>query len=194
MVDKERLETFLAERPNVIIAGTRSDGRRHVTPNWFLWDGERFYVSTTRSRAKYSIFQRDPRAQLLFDDAVDFRAVLVDAGRDPGERRRRALALSPDPREVPSQGSARRRAREGPYCGGPRPSRPDSEQASRHLDVVGPGLNEGRTTGESHRRDASRRPAGRAPDRANLGWQPEPLPASAKRSFLALLRDVYEDS
>lgn len=79
MVDKERLETFLAERPNVIIAGTRSDGRPHVTPNWFLWDGERFYVSTTRSRAKYSIFRHEPRAQLLFDDAVDFRAVLVEA-------------------------------------------------------------------------------------------------------------------
>jgi len=27
-------------------------------------------VSTTRSRAKYAIFQRDPRAQLLVDDST----------------------------------------------------------------------------------------------------------------------------
>jgi hypothetical protein len=36
-------------------------------------------VSTTRSRVKYAIFQRDPRAQLLVDDSTGFRAVLVPA-------------------------------------------------------------------------------------------------------------------
>ena len=36
------------------------------------------YVSTTRGRVKYAIF-RDPRAQLLIDDATGFRAVLVPA-------------------------------------------------------------------------------------------------------------------
>ena len=37
------------------MAGIRRDGRPQLTPNWFYWDGERFYVSTTRSRAKYAI-------------------------------------------------------------------------------------------------------------------------------------------
>ncbi|HJY60314.1 MAG TPA: pyridoxamine 5'-phosphate oxidase family protein, partial [Streptosporangiaceae bacterium] len=55
------------------------DGRPHLSPNWFYWDGERFYVSTTRGRVKYAIFRRDPRAQLLIDDPTGFRAVLVPA-------------------------------------------------------------------------------------------------------------------
>jgi PPOX class probable F420-dependent enzyme len=71
------LDAFLAGHRNVILAGTRADGRPHVTPAWFYWDGTHFYVSTTRDRAKYAIFRRDPRAQLVFDDPAGPRAVLV---------------------------------------------------------------------------------------------------------------------
>jgi PPOX class probable F420-dependent enzyme len=74
-----RIEAFLAEPRNLVVAGIRRDGRPHLSPNWFYWDGQRFYVSTTRGRVKYAIFRRDPRAQLLVDDASGFRAVLVPA-------------------------------------------------------------------------------------------------------------------
>jgi PPOX class probable F420-dependent enzyme len=73
----DKLEAFLAEPRNIVIAGVRRDGTPHLTPNWFYWDGQRFYVSTTRNRAKYAIFKRDPRAQLLVDDSTGFRAVMV---------------------------------------------------------------------------------------------------------------------
>jgi len=79
MASVDKIGAFLAEPRNVIVAGTRSDGRPHVTPNWFVWDGERFYVSTTRGRTKYAIFRRDPRAQLLVDDSTGLRALLVPA-------------------------------------------------------------------------------------------------------------------
>jgi len=79
MVSTEKIEAFLAERRNVVIAGIRRDGRPHLSPNWFYWDGRRFYVSTTQDRVKYAIFRRDPRAQLLIDDPTGFRAVLVPA-------------------------------------------------------------------------------------------------------------------
>ena len=68
---------FLAEPRNVVLAGTRSDGRPHATPNWFHFDGELFYVSTTRDRVKYRIFTRDPRAQLLVDDPTRFRYLMI---------------------------------------------------------------------------------------------------------------------
>ena len=68
---------FLAEPRNVILAGTRADGRPHATPNWFHFDGELFYVSTTRDRVKYRIFTRDPRAQLLVDDPTAFRYLMI---------------------------------------------------------------------------------------------------------------------
>lgn len=71
------IDAFLAEPRNVMVAGIRRDGTPQLSPNWFSWDGERFYISTTRSRAKYAIFRRDPRVQLAIDDSTGFRAVLV---------------------------------------------------------------------------------------------------------------------
>jgi PPOX class probable F420-dependent enzyme len=79
------LETFLAEPRNVIVAGIRKDGRPHLSPNWFFWDGERFYVSTTRKRAKYRIFRRDPRAELIVDDPTGFRYVEIPTAAEVRE-------------------------------------------------------------------------------------------------------------
>jgi PPOX class probable F420-dependent enzyme len=73
MTSLPALEAFLAEPRNVVVAGIRKDGRPHLSPNWFLWDGERFYVSTTRPRVKYKIFSRDPRVELVVDDATGHR-------------------------------------------------------------------------------------------------------------------------
>jgi PPOX class probable F420-dependent enzyme len=77
MASVERIQAFLRERRTVIIAGVRKDGRPHLSPNWFFWDGERFYVSTTRARVKYAIFRRDPRTQLLIDGSTVRRAVFI---------------------------------------------------------------------------------------------------------------------
>ena len=79
MASTDKIEAFLAEPRNVVVAGIGRDGRPHLSPNWFYWDGQRFFVSTTRGQVKYSIFRRDPRAQLLIDDSTGFRAVLVPA-------------------------------------------------------------------------------------------------------------------
>ena len=78
MADLAALEAFLAEPRNVMVAAIRKDGRPQMTPNWFLWEGGRFLISTTRDRAKYRMFTRDPRVQLAIDDATGFRSVLVD--------------------------------------------------------------------------------------------------------------------
>jgi PPOX class probable F420-dependent enzyme len=79
MASTDKIDAFLAEPRNVVVAGIRRDGRPHLSPNWYYWDGERFFVSITRGRVKYAIFRRDPRAQLLVDDSTGFRAVLVPA-------------------------------------------------------------------------------------------------------------------
>src|ERR1700678_1969055 len=77
MSSPEAIEAFLAEPRNVIVAGIRKDGRPHLSPNWFYFDGEHFYVSTTRARVKYAIFRRDPRVQLAIDDSTAHRTLLV---------------------------------------------------------------------------------------------------------------------
>ena len=77
MASKDKVEAFLAARRNVVVAGVRKNGRPQLTPNWFTWDGERFYISTTRQRAKFKIFTRDPRIELLIDDPTGSRCALV---------------------------------------------------------------------------------------------------------------------
>jgi PPOX class probable F420-dependent enzyme len=72
------VEGFLAEARNVVVACTRSDGRPSLTPNWFTWDGEHFYVSTMARRAKAVLLRKQPRAQLLVDDSTGHRSVRVD--------------------------------------------------------------------------------------------------------------------
>jgi PPOX class probable F420-dependent enzyme len=77
MASTEKIEEFLAEPRTAIVVGTRRDGRPHATPNWFYWDGKQFFVSTTRTRAKYRIFTRDPRVELVIDESTGFRCVIV---------------------------------------------------------------------------------------------------------------------
>ena len=71
------LSEFLAEPRNVIVAGVLRDGRPHLSPNWFFWDGERFFIRTTRDRVKFGIFSRDPRVELIIDDATGHRYARV---------------------------------------------------------------------------------------------------------------------
>ena len=77
MATNEAIEAFLAEPRNAIVIGIRRDGTPQATPNWFNWDGQHFSISTTRKRAKYPIFKRDPRVTLLIDDADTRRYVAV---------------------------------------------------------------------------------------------------------------------
>src|SRR3712207_181666 len=88
---RAQLEQFLAESRNIMVAAIRPDGRPQVTPNWFHWDGERFYISTTKTRQKYKNFRRDPRVQLVLDEPTGFRTVLIDGTTEIWEDHERGL-------------------------------------------------------------------------------------------------------
>lgn len=77
MAVSEKVAEFLGGRRNAIVAGIGRGGVPQLSPNWYSFDGERFYVSTTRSRAKYAIFRRDPRGVLLVDDSTGLSYVRV---------------------------------------------------------------------------------------------------------------------
>jgi PPOX class probable F420-dependent enzyme len=47
---------------------TRADGRPHVTPIWFLLDGDDVVFTTHESGVKAKALRRDPRATLCVDD------------------------------------------------------------------------------------------------------------------------------
>ena len=86
MTDKiAAMDTFLGEPRNAIVAGVRKDGRPSMTPNWFLWQEGRFYISTTKTRAKYRLFSNDARVQLVIDDSTGFRYVVVNGTVEIGD-------------------------------------------------------------------------------------------------------------
>ncbi len=71
------LTDFLLEPRHIVVAGVKRDGRPHLSINLYFWDGDRFFISTTRDRVKYRIFSRDPRIELIIDDADGHRYVRV---------------------------------------------------------------------------------------------------------------------
>jgi PPOX class probable F420-dependent enzyme len=50
------------------LATVRSDGRAHVTPIWFVVDGDDLVFTTAAASVKGRNLQRDPRATIAVDD------------------------------------------------------------------------------------------------------------------------------
>ena len=55
---------------NAIVATNRANAGPQLSPNWYLWDGERFLISTADGTAKVKNLRRDPRMSLCIDDAL----------------------------------------------------------------------------------------------------------------------------
>ena len=148
MTSRTAVEAFLAEPRNVIVAGIRKDGRPHVSPNWFFWDGERFYVSTTRPRVKYKIFSRDPRVELVVDDATGHRYVALSGTVEILEDVKPNLHLLPrHPREARPRDPARRHPGRRPDRRRPGPAGHYPDRAPVRLDRRRPRLTRRRRPG-----------------------------------------------
>jgi PPOX class probable F420-dependent enzyme len=77
-LSQEDIARFLVERRNVVLGTIRKDGSPQLNPMWFYWNGEVFYISTTKTRFKYTHLQRDPRVTLCIDDATGYKTVIVE--------------------------------------------------------------------------------------------------------------------
>ena len=60
-------DAFLRTMPHAIVATIQPDGMPQLTPNWYWWDGERFWISTTDDTIKVRNLRRDPRITLCID-------------------------------------------------------------------------------------------------------------------------------
>ncbi len=76
----EKIKAFLDGKRNAIMATIRRDGSPQLTPVIYRWDGEQFWVSTTKDRAKYKNILRDPRISLCIDDA-DTSTTVIASGK-----------------------------------------------------------------------------------------------------------------
>jgi PPOX class probable F420-dependent enzyme len=80
------------------LAVTRADGRPHVTPVWFVLDGDDVILNTGSASIKGKALRRDPRVCLSVDDQVPpYSFVVIDGiaeiSEEPGELRRWATAI-----------------------------------------------------------------------------------------------------
>jgi PPOX class probable F420-dependent enzyme len=79
-------------------AVTRADGSPHVTPIWFVLDGDDLVFTTFHESVKGRALARDPRLSVCVDDQVPpFSFVVlqgtVELSEDPGELRRWATVI-----------------------------------------------------------------------------------------------------
>jgi PPOX class probable F420-dependent enzyme len=60
-------EEFLRTEANAVVATIQPDGQPQLTPNWYLWDGKAFWISTLDWTVKVRNARRDPRVTLCID-------------------------------------------------------------------------------------------------------------------------------
>lgn len=68
MTDAERRAFLLEGTRTAKLATVRADGRPHVTPVWFVLDGETIVLTTGAGYVKGKNLRRDPRVSLCVDD------------------------------------------------------------------------------------------------------------------------------
>lgn len=63
------------------LATTRGDGRPHLAPVWFLWDGSSFLIFSYPNTQKVRNLRRNPVIMLALDTADDGNDVVMIEGR-----------------------------------------------------------------------------------------------------------------
>jgi PPOX class probable F420-dependent enzyme len=72
-------QEFLARGRNAIVATRRLTEGPQLSPNWYLWDGTRFLISTSDGTAKVANIRRDPHMSICIDDAASNGELYVTA-------------------------------------------------------------------------------------------------------------------
>jgi hypothetical protein len=66
------VDEFLAIERTCRVATTGRDGRPHVVPLWFVWDGESLWLSSLVRSQRWTDLMRDPRVAVIVDAGVEY--------------------------------------------------------------------------------------------------------------------------
>jgi PPOX class probable F420-dependent enzyme len=76
----DRIDGLLRSEASVWLSTVAPDGRPHLVPIWFSWDGERLFVASKPEARKVRNLQQNPRLMLaLGEPDEDFDVGLVEA-------------------------------------------------------------------------------------------------------------------
>jgi nitroimidazol reductase NimA-like FMN-containing flavoprotein (pyridoxamine 5'-phosphate oxidase superfamily) len=64
---KEEIDEFLKSPRLMRLAVIDSKGEANVTPVWYLWEDDRFYITSQTDKKKYIDVQRNPRVGFSID-------------------------------------------------------------------------------------------------------------------------------
>ena len=94
----EAFHELLRSRAVAFVSTIGRSGEPHVTPLWFLWDGERVRISLVEGRQKLRNLRRDPRIAVAIADParptfyLELRGTVSELVPDPGLELERAIA------------------------------------------------------------------------------------------------------
>jgi len=66
------VDEFLATERTCRVATASKDGRPHVAPLWFVWDGQSLWLSSVVRSQRWTDLMRDPRVAVVVDAGVQY--------------------------------------------------------------------------------------------------------------------------
>jgi len=91
-MNKEGMDAFLGEKQLARLATVSRDGRPHVVPVWFGWDGETLWISSYSDTRKVQHLRKTPYCSVVIDETderdhtrsviMEGKAELVTGPRD----------------------------------------------------------------------------------------------------------------
>ena len=75
-----RIDARLRTEPIIWLATTRPDGRPHLVPVWFWWDGAHVLIFSEPDKQKVRNLRHSPHAMLALDSADQGEDIVMIAG------------------------------------------------------------------------------------------------------------------
>ena len=66
------VDEFLAAERTCRVATSGKDGRPHVVPLWFVWDGTALWLTSVVRSQRWTDLTRDPRVAVVVDAGVEY--------------------------------------------------------------------------------------------------------------------------
>jgi hypothetical protein len=66
------VDEFLTAERTCRVATSGQDGRPHVVPLWFVWDGQSLWLSSVVRSQRWTDLMRDPRVAVVIDAGVEY--------------------------------------------------------------------------------------------------------------------------
>jgi hypothetical protein len=66
------IDEFLSAERTCRVATASKDGRPHVAPLWFAWDGNSLWLNSVVRSQRWTDLERDPRIAVVIDAGVEF--------------------------------------------------------------------------------------------------------------------------